>query len=444
VDERDGVTEKLLLAAALAPLLAAYVFACFRDPLRYALPPYALLIPFSDLLSIAPGPFGSVSSLLGLLLGVALVAQLITARQGARHIPLAVPVWLAFLALSGLSIYWSVAARDTAVDFAVLASQVLLFVAVVLTRFDRVTLRRFGTAILLGGVLVVSYGLFHVVFLGGLPVDAGRPGTPRFGDDLLGANNQAAAMLLPLAIAVGRVLAEKGRSRLLHTVAALLIVVGVIMTGSRGGLLATLVVLAVVLWLSAARVSVKVVLAAAAVVVLTVLLVVQPGGFGKRQVEREGSSGRADIWAVGLYACRLYCLEGAGWGGFPEVYRQELASVPEARIQERGATFEPHNIFILAAVEVGVVGLVLVVLALWVALVSAWRLPAAMRGPPAAALLGTIVSSFFLSNLGYKFFWAVLTYVAVCETVAAASRSRTVALPPVPAGSAPSGGREEL
>jgi O-antigen ligase len=344
-----------------------------------------------------------------------------------------VPVWLAFLGLCGLSIYWSIAPRDTALDVSVLASQVFLFVAIVLTRFERADLRRFGTALLIGGVLAVCWGLFHVFFLGGLPVARGRGGSPRFGDDLLGANNQAAALLLPLAIAVTRVLAEKGRSRLMHVVAAVILVAGIVMTGSRGGLLASLVVLATVLWFGAARVSVKVALAGAAVVLLTATLVVQPGGFGRRQVEREGSSGRSDIWEVGLHACRLYCLEGAGWGGFPEVYRQELASVPEARIQTRGSTFEPHNIFILAAVETGIVGLALVVVGLWVGLVSAWRLPPSMRAPPMAALLGTVVSSFFLSNLGYKFFWAVLTYVAVSETVAAA-RARTTAGEPVSPG----------
>lgn len=425
----------LLLAVAASPLLVAYVVACVRDPLRWAMPPYAVLIPFSSLLSVAPGSFGNVSTLLGLLLGVALVFQLLTNRRGSAHVSAAVPVWLAFLALSGLTLFWSVAPRVSADDFIILASQVLLFVAIVLTRFDATTLRRLETALLLGGVLIVSYGLAQVTVLGGLP---GRPdggGAARFGDELLGANNQAAALLLPLAIAAARALSGPRNSRLLHGAAALLIIFGILMTGSRGGLLATCVVLAAVLVLGPARVATKVALAAAATVVLLVVLLANPGGFGERQLGREGSSGRTDIWAVGAHACRLYCLTGAGWGGFPIVYQQELAAVPEARIQERGTNFEPHNIFLLAAVETGIAGLVLVTLGLVLALLSALRLPQAMRAPPAAAVLATMVSSFFLSNLGYKFFWAVLIYVAVSETVAAASRradARVSALPQIP------------
>jgi O-antigen ligase len=420
------VTLTLLLAAASVPLLVAYVVACFRDPLLYALPPYAVLIPFSSLLAVGSGPFGSLSSLLGLLLGVTLVAQLLTTRRGSSQLVLAVPVWLAFLALCGLSLFWSIAPRATADDFLVLASQILLFVALAVTRFDAVTLRRFGTALVLGGVLVVVYGLAQLTFFGGLPAPDGR--AARFGNDLLGANNQAASLLLPIAIAAGRALTGPARSRLVHGAAVLLLLFGILMTGSRGGLLAAFVVLGTIVLLGAARRATKIALVVAAAVVLTVVLVVKPGGVGQRQLQESGSSGRSDIWAVGLHACRLYCLPGAGWGAFPTVYEQELASVPEARVQERGIAFEPHNIFLLAVIQAGVAGLLLVVLGLGVALVNAVRLPPAMRGPPLGAVLGTVVSSFFLSNLQFKFFWAVLAYVAVSATVAAATRAGS---PPV-------------
>jgi O-antigen ligase len=410
----------LLIAVALAPLLIAYVFACFRDPLRFALPPYAVMIPFSSLFSVAPGPFGSVSSLLGLLLGVSLLAQLLTVRRGSPQLPLEVPIWLAFLALCGLSVFWSVAPRATAESFAILGSLVLLFVALTLTRFDVVALRRFETALVLGGVLVVCYGIVQLTFLGGLPAPDGR--AARFGNDLLGANNQAAALLLPLAIAAMRSLTGPRGWRGVHGLATLVMLFGVVMTGSRGGLLATVVVLGVVLVMSAARRSTVIVLASAAATLLAVVLVVTPAGVGERQLKELNSSGRTDIWAVGVYACRLYCLTGAGWGGFPTVYQEELDSVPEARVQERGESFEPHNIFLLAVVEVGVLGLLLVLLGLGVAVLSAVRLPRRMRGPPLGALLGTLVSSFFLSNLEFKFFWAVLTYVAICASVAVAAR----------------------
>jgi O-antigen ligase len=416
-----------VFVVALSPLLVAYVIACFRDPVRYALPPYAVLIPFGSSFKLAPGAFGGVSSLLGLLLGAALITQLVTTRKGSVRIPLAIPVWLAFLALSGFSLFWSIAPGATFLDLRILASNVLLLVALVLTRFDQRTLRLFATSLMAGGVAVVGYGLMQMTLLGGLPGKRTGPGdgAPRFGDDLLGANNEAAALILPLAVAASRTLTESGRSRLLHGAATLLLLLGILMTGSRGGLLSAFVVFAVVLWLGIAPRTRKAVIAGTVAVLIGFALVFQPFGFGRRQVENStNSSGRTDIWMVGAQACPLYCLGGAGWGAFPTVYQQELSSTPEARVQPRGATFEPHSIFLLAVIEVGLPGLVIMVVGLAIALLSAWRLPAAMRAPPMAALLGTVVSSFFLSNINYKFFWAVIAYIAVSETVAAAAEER--------------------
>jgi O-antigen ligase len=418
---------KVVLVVVLAPLVVAYVVACFRNPLRYALPPYAVLIPFGSTFSVAPGPFGGASSLLGLLLGAALLFQLVTTRRGPATLPLVVPVWLAFLALSGFSLFWSIAPIAGFLDWRILASQVLLMVALVLTRFDERSLRLFGTSLMAGGLAVVGYGFVQMTLLGGLPGRRTGPGDgpPRFGDDLLGANNEAAALLLPLAIAAHRALTESGRSRWFHSGATLLLLVGILLTGSRGGLLSAMVVLAIVLWLSGVRRSVKVVTAVTVAALLAAIVVVQPAGLASRQVSNAASSsGRSDIWQVGARACPLYCLGGAGWGAFPTVYEQRLASTPEARVQPRGSTFEPHNIYLLAAIELGLPGLLLLTLGLAISFSSALRLPAALRGPPMAALVATMVSSFLLSNMKFKFFWAVLAYVAISETVAAARRPR--------------------
>ncbi|RFU21276.1 O-antigen ligase family protein [Geodermatophilus marinus] len=420
-----------LVAVALAPLLVVYVVACFRDPLRYALPPYAVLLPFSSLVSIGPGPFGSVSSLQGLLLGSALVAQLATSRRSAPRIALSVPVWLAFVALCGFSVYWSVAPLLTVQNVLVLASLVLLFVALALTRFDPLTLRRFENSIVLGGGLVVCYGLAQLLFLGGLPAPDGRGA--RFGNDLLGANLQAAFLLFPIAIVAARALTGPPRARVANVLVMLLLLFGLLMTGSRGGLLSLVVVLGVITLLASARLATKNALAAIAVVLLVGVLVLNPAGIGQRQLQGTDSSGRADIWTVGWQACLDHCATGAGWGSFPRVYADQLSSVPEARVLHRGTTWEAHNIFLLAVVEVGVAGVLLVLLGLGLALRSAVRLPPSLRAPPLATLLGTVLSSFFLSSLNFKFFWIVLAYVAVSETVAITAREHTVIDAPRPA-----------
>jgi len=194
---------------------------------------------------------------------------------------------------------------------------------------------------------------------------------------------------------------------------------GVVMTGSRGGLIATFAALITVVLFSNRGRGVLIGLGAAAAVLLAAVLVFNPAGLGERQVTQEGSSGRADVWAVGLSACPTYCLTGSGWGTFPVVYKMEQSSTPEARVLRNGVAYQPHNILMQASIEAGVLGLLLVIVALGLALADALRLPAALRPPPVAVLLGTFVSSFFLSNLEFKFFWMVLAYVVLCQNYAA-------------------------
>lgn len=423
------MTQPVLVVTAI-PLLLAFAIACIRDPLRFALPAYAALIPSSSLLAVGSGPFSSVSSLLGLLLGLALLAQLVTTRSSSPRVPLEVPIWLSFLALTGLSLFWSIAPAETVSGFVVLASLILLFVAIAVSRFDPSTLGRFETALVIGGVLIVCYGLLQLLFLGGLPAPDGR--SARFGNDLLGANNQAAALLLPMAIAASRALTGGAWARSVHAAATMLLVLGVIMTGSRGGLLATFVVLAAALVFSTARRGTVLALAASAATLLVVVVAVNPAGIAERQFRHADSSGRTDIWTVGLSACSEHCLTGAGWGTFPTVYELEQASAPEAKVLKRGTAYEPHNIFLLAVVEAGVAGLFLLVLGLLTSLRTAYRLPRTMRGPPMAALLGIIASSMFLSNLEFKFFWAVLAYVVASATVAESQLQTSVLAPARP------------
>ena len=132
------------------------------------------------------------------------------------------------------------------------------------------------------------------------------------------------------------------------------------------------------------------------------------------------SSGRTDIWLVALQACPQYCPLGAGWNTFPDVYVQTQSFTPGARVLVGSqGTYQPHDLWILAAVDAGVAGLVLLALALAASLADAVRLPAAVRGPPLSALVGVLAGTIFLSSLEFKFFWMTLIMVALNANAAA-------------------------
>lgn len=408
----------LLVPALLAPFILAFAVASFRSPLRIALPVYAFLLPYGSGLSLGVGTsFGSLSSLMGLLLTAALAAQLVTSHQGAPRLQAPVPIWLAFVGVAGASLLWSIAPGMTVSGWLVLASQTTLFALLALSRVDPPVLRRFETAVVAGALVSVLWGLAQLLLLGGLPSDSG---TGRFGNGLLGPNNQAASLLLPLAITVTRWAAGHGRrARYGNALASALLVIGIVMTGSRGGLLAMAVTLAVVVVAYPGGRRRLLVASGAVTAVIVLMLTLNPAGLGERQLNQQGSSsGRAEIWSVGLHACPQYCGVGAGWGTFARVYETERSDVPDLRVLRRGTAYEAHSIWLMAAIEVGLTGLVLLAAGLAVTFLDALRLPAAARAAPLAALCGTVFAGFFLSNLEYKFFWMVLAYVAMSRSSA--------------------------
>ena len=429
----------MLLAAA--PFVLAFVVICLREPLRVALPVFAFLIPVGKGLSFGATPFGSVSSLTGLLLAAGLALQLITARPATRRLSLTVPLWVLFLATAAASALWTIDRGNSIAGLQVLGSLILVYVLVTLSKVDRTVVRHTENGLLAGGIAVVCYGLYQLILLGGFPED--RSGTigasGRFGNDLLGPGVEAVALLYPLALALSRASAGRQvrvRARVLYALAAALLFTGVLMTGSRTGTLASGVVIMALAW-SGPRQARRGLLLTFVVGLVAAGLVwtFQPEGVATRTyASPTSSSGRTDIWRVGISACSDYCLYGSGWGTFPDVYAETQASVPGARVLvgDQGS-YQPHNLWLLAVVELGVAGLLLFTLALAVTFGEALRLPASRRGPPFSALLGLTLAVFFLSSMEFKFFWMILIMVAMNRNLAL---DEEAAPPDLPVGDA--------
>lgn len=420
------MTTQLLLALAAAPIVVGIVVVCLREPMRVALPAYAALIPFSGVLSIGSPRFGSLSSLVGILLGAGLVLRLVRTRKVRVRLSATIPVFLLLLGVAGATVLWSLSPQTTVNSFLILGSLIVVYVLVALNPVDRDVLRRVENGLLVGGMVAVGYALFQLIVMGGFPADPPVPGVTegRFGNDLLGPNNQAVAFILPLVVCLHRSVTFSVRStRLLHISMAVLLLGGIVMTGSRGGILAT-VVAVVVLLVAAARGRGR--LLSYGLIGATVAAFVffaHPFGLAERTVETTSSSGRTDIWKVGAAACPQYCGLGSGWGTFRDVYAETQASVPDARVLVGAGNYEAHDVWLLVAIELGVPGLVLLVTGLGLVFVEALRLPAVLRGPPLSALVATVFAAFFLSNLEFKFFWMALMMVALSRNLAHAEAS---------------------
>lgn len=424
------MTFQLFVAAAAAPLVAWVVVLCLRDPMRVALPLYAAVIPVSGVVELSTSKFASLSSIVGMLLGAGLVLHLVRRQPGHVRLSATIPMWILLLGVAGATVLWSVAAPTTASSFAILASLVGTYVLVALAPVDRDILRRLENGLLAGGLIAVTYGLYQLLVLGGFPSDPPVPGATdgRFGNDLLGPNNQAVAFILPLLVTLARSSTLPSRAaRTAYSVMAALLLVGVLMTGSRGGILSTILAVVVLAAVTPRGRKKLVTYGVVGATVAAAVFIAHPLGLAERTVETTSSSGRTDIWRVGLAACPQYCAFGSGWGTFRTVYADTQATVADARVLAGAGNYEPHNLWLLVAIELGALGVVLLAAGLLLSLREALRLPVGLRGAPLAGLVATVFAAFFLSNLEFKFFWMALMLIAISRNLAdqeAAARQR--------------------
>ncbi len=418
----------LILALALLPVAVVALVAGLRAPVRVLLTAYALVLPFGSAVSLPlglPAPFDTPSSVLGLIVIAGLIGHLMLVPRSAPMLLSAVPAWLLFVAFAGLSFAWSVDPSTSLSEFTVLLGLIALYLLVCLMPVEERDVVRVEEALVLGGAIAGMYGII-LLLQSGL-AQAGGTG-PRFATaggvgKGIDPNITAATLILPLAIAIGRaVRATNTAARLLFWSASALIGAAIMLTGSRGGILAALTVL-VIHAFSHQRRGVMAAVGLGLVLVAGVTISLAPDQL-QRRISRPGSSGRTDIWRTALTRCERYCWVGSGFGSFPTVYQDTLHSEPSARGLDR--PFVAHSIWIGSLIETGIAGLLLLVAALALVAKDLLRLPKEIRGSPLAGFVGVLVASTFLSTLGFKYFWMVLMYAGLTTL---AHEGRRVAAP---------------
>jgi O-antigen ligase len=403
----------LVAGAAVALLCVALLLLRLSSPVLLAV--YAFVLPWGSAVPVPgpPAPFDTFSTLVGLAATAGLTLRLVRTWRAVRVPPAWVALWLVLLGWLALTLLWSVDPERSARSLAVLASLMALYVVASLSRLEPRELRWIELAAVGGGLVVCGQALAATFRGGGV--------SQRFTFEDGDPNITAATLLLPLALAAWWALNTRSRSRRgLAGAASFALISGIMVTGSRGGLVSALVVLLVVLGMSR---RVPVVRAAAYggvfLSVAAVLLVSIPEGLQARLLKTD-STGRSDIWLIGLDACLTRCGVGSGYGTFGAVYRETYLS--ELSLTGFGDRFyAAHNIFLSIVVEAGLPGLLLLLSALLLMVRALWHRPRPLAGPALAATAGLVASNMLLSNLGFKYFWLTLLYATLVVTTQRAS-----------------------
>jgi O-antigen ligase len=244
-----------------------------------------------------------------------------------------------------------------------------------------------------------------------------------FGDD---PNTTAGVLSLGILALVGLTYDRKKanlRGRLLAWVGIGVLAGVIVLTGSRGGLVAVMIgLLALFLsgrsrvpWLNAQLSGVRLKVGLIIVIAISLLIGIsyyyEPARKRWERVFTEGSmSGRERIFPAALEMFLEKPL--IGWGPTHHIY--ELGS-------RTGRPFrDTHNLYLWILTETGLVGGIPFFVGLWYCLRGAWKARSGVHGAlPLALLLSLLIMNLSLTWHNMKLFWIVLAYTLVSGDVSA-------------------------
>jgi hypothetical protein len=413
------------VAGLIATPVAAYL--ALKHPIVFPYGLYVLLMPY-DVLLVTHGS-STLTKALGEVSGLVCLFYCLRVRQIA---PLRRPLTILVLLLIWMSLgaLWSVGTDDTLTWLKTYFGLALLYGALALTP---VSARDFQIAM---GTVAVAFSVaaifgihafyhdpaFHAVG----DLDQQRISL-KLGNTEIDQNHFANAFLFPIAVLIAsllrtRWLAIKGAC----AVGIGLMVAAMLASGSREAFLALAAMFAYFLWRGRDRVQLLALCAICALFAAPFAGVL----FGRfALLFQQGPQGRASIWSVGMVAIKHYWLMGSGLGTFPAVYDRFYLAV--AQLHPDGWTRPPHDLIIHYAVEVGFVGLALIV---WFYVAHFGMLRGIGRDHPyydyrvmvEAGLVGIAIASLFIDLFTYKYAW--LVFASAAQVAYLASTVRRVAV----------------
>jgi O-antigen ligase len=424
--------------AVLGALAIAFVLITFTD-----LAAGLALFTFAGFVGLHSfGRYDGIARMVLLLAWVALIAS--HGRRGLEFVtehPTVTGVLGLFVGWSALSMVW---AEDPGEAFIATEqwffSAILLLITVSAIRTPR-DLRLVLLAFFFGAIMAALIGIVN-------PAPEGEAQGARLSSAVLDPNLLAASLLSAAAIAIAVLgITRSPLARLGVMVGGTFCFIAVLLTGSRGGLIAGIVVLLSAVLISdrwrAQAVIATLALAATSVVFFVAFAddelrerVVEPTK-GEKQIQE----GRTTLWQVAWRAFEANPVKGLGAGNFrvsSRHYLFESGSLTRTdEIIEKPKVV--HNAYLEVAAELGLVGLSLFVAFVAFCLacfVRAGKLFGRLGAPwlqgaaicSALALLGILSANFFISDEYSKQLWVLFALGPAMLSMAMAAERGEVTL----------------
>ena len=327
-------------------------------PIEVGLGAYVLFLPFEPISVIGDQPTGtSITWVLGILAGLAVLGTMII-RGRFRRPPNSVLWWSLLVLWATVSAAWAMDPDIALKRLPTIFSLFLLFLICACTRFQERELKVVALLSIAGGCAAAIYTCFLAPGAGG-GVAALR-NSLAWGDRQADPNGFAESLMVPLALALGGFALLRNRhARAMMLVAFGLISYAVLLTMSRGALVALLVMTIVYMRHMPGKLSRRLLIPAS--IFGVAVLAMSNAIFARLALAvQTGGAGRLDIWIAGFQAIKEHGLIGAGLDNFPLAY-SEVAGYAS---QFQGIARAAHNIFLNTWVELGLPGLLLFVIAM--------------------------------------------------------------------------------
>lgn len=412
-----GLDPELAIGASLG---LTFVLVAIVD-LTAGLMLFTLIVFLQDLI-----PTTAVK-LAGLLLAVSWLAKVATTNRDRAGVffqahPAMSYVIVAFIAWVALGVGWAQSASDVLTDASRFLLDFILLVIVFTATRDRA---RFGWLL---AAFIVGVGLAAVYGIVVRPVDLAY--AERLQSTVGNPNELAAVLVAGATLATGVAIAMRGSPiRVLAGLTALVAIVALVLTGSRGGVIALGVTLLAAVWFAGRwRGRAAVLVAALAISALTAFFVFTPRDVQEHLLSatpgelNTSQEARATIWQVGAQMASDNLLTGVGSGNFDDVSIQYLLTPGAPRSDQIvDKAQSAHNMYLQTLCEQGILGLLLFLTILGFALRCSLRAARAFGSSgdlrmevisraTLVATVGVLTASFFSSHQFEKWLWILLAF----------------------------------
>lgn len=401
-----------LLELGLVALIAVVAGVAMLASLRVAVVLTAVSVPLEDFL-VFDGA-GTITKLVIIGLAGSYLFHLMRGRIRPRGGAVS-PVGWVWVAWAGLSLFW---ARDPQVGQVTSLLQLFLLAyivaAIVAERplMARTMLLAYGASASATAILGVQR-FFASSGAGGVTrisaVDG--QGVEHFGAYLI------PALLMAVILAIRK--SNNVPARLAPALLAVLLMMGMLVSGTRSAWFAVLAALIVVIL---PRLRLRQVLSLVVALSIFLVAVLQVPALGTFIADRSlaaaatGGAGRVDIWKVGVGLISELPLFGVSYGGFSQYFGPQNVKAAPLPLEQGFVDIgrAPHSIYLSNVVELGLIGIVLFIV---------WMLPLllALRGRGSylivirASLFAYLVQGMYLDILNRKYFWLFVGLAEGCR-----------------------------